>query len=58
MLLLYFYVYIENLIGQPFKSSMFLYKLIQDDVVWRGAELVCQADEHQEGLQLPGGLGG
>ena len=35
-----------------------LYKLIQVTVVWRGGELVCQAGEHQEGLQLPGGLGG
>ena len=35
-----------------------VYKLVQDTVVWRDAELVCQADEHQEGLQLPGGLGG
>ena len=39
-------------------SNSVLYKLIQGAVVWRDAELVCQADEHQEGLQLPGGLGG
>ena len=52
---------IRTLSAQPLHTCTIrcvLYKLIQDTVVWRDAELVCQADEHQEGLQLPGGLGG